>query len=62
MSSNKTMPRTVLILLAEMYLVNYDFTIAELCNFIFCFSPKGLGRISQSPKPYTAVTVMIGME
>ena len=29
MSSNKTMPRPVLILLAEMYLVNYDFTIAE---------------------------------
>ena len=41
MSSNKTMPRTVLILLAEMYLVNYDFNLAELCNSIFCFSPQG---------------------
>ena len=48
MNSNKTMPRAVLILLAEIYLVNYNFTIAKLCNFIFCFSPQGLGRISQS--------------
>lgn len=55
LSINTIIPCTTLILLAEMYPINYDFTIAELSIFVFCFSSQGLGRISQSDRFLSAV-------